>query len=412
MVRLSVIDRYMLKRVAWPLGAGILIGTAAQLLERLISLLDLVANRGGPLTLMLKMLATLVPQSLTVTIPAAFFVAILYATLCMSNDSELDIIRGIGISLRRLAAPMMVMAVVLTLVSGSILGFLEPYAHYAYRALAYLVTETSWNSAIERGTFFSGFGGKTILIGDITGGGRSLSRIFIQETDTEHNNVVVTARIGELTRDPQTFSLKLILHDGVRIDSGPDGTGGHASTFEQFILPLEAVAPEPFQPRGNRHAEMSISELIHAYAHTLPGISRDELSSELNYRIVQALSILLLPLIAIPLGLRSRQQSTSIRIVVGIAILITYNQILQFGQHMVEAGRVSADIALWTPFLILALGSARLFYVAGSMLDQDPLAVVFGPMESAWTSIRVRSLALFKWRRALPASRENAHIGQ
>jgi lipopolysaccharide export system permease protein len=103
MVRLSVIDRYMLKRVAWPLGAGILIGTAAQLLERLIGLLDLVANRGGPLTLMLKMLATLVPQYLTVIIPAAFFVAILYATLRMSNDSELDIIRGSGISLRRLA---------------------------------------------------------------------------------------------------------------------------------------------------------------------------------------------------------------------------------------------------------------------------------------------------------------------
>jgi lipopolysaccharide export system permease protein len=30
-----------------------------------------------------------------------------------------------------------------------------------------MVTETSWNSAIERGAFFNGFGGKTILIGDI-----------------------------------------------------------------------------------------------------------------------------------------------------------------------------------------------------------------------------------------------------
>jgi len=327
--------------------------------------------------------------------PAAVFIATLYATLQMSNDNELDIIRGSGVALTRLAAPVMAIAVVLTLASGSILGFLEPYTHYAYRALAYLVTETSWNSAIERGTFFSGFGGKTILIGDITGGGRTLSRIFIREHDSQGNNSVVTARAGELTSDPQTLSLELILYDGIRIDSGPDGTRGQASIFAQSKLPLETVAPEPFQPRGNRHAEMSIAELIQAYLHTLPGLSRYELSSELNYRIVQALSILFLPLLAMPLGLRSREQPNSVRIAVGIAILIVYNQVLQFGQHMVESGRISASIAIWVPFLILALGSLRLFYVANSMLNQDPLAAVFGPIERSWTWTKVHSLVLF-----------------
>lgn len=63
MIRLSVIDRYMLKRVTWPLAAGILIGMAALLLQRLIRLLDLFANRGGPMMVILKMLGNLVPQS-------------------------------------------------------------------------------------------------------------------------------------------------------------------------------------------------------------------------------------------------------------------------------------------------------------------------------------------------------------
>jgi lipopolysaccharide export system permease protein len=412
MVRLSVVDRYILKRVTWPLGAGILIGTAAQLLERLIGLLDLFANHGGPLTLILKMLATLVPQYLTITIPAAFFIAILYATLRMSNDSELDVMRGSGISLHRLAAPMMVMAVILTVASAIILGFLQPYTHYAYRALVYLVTETSWNSAIERGTFFSGFGGKTILVGDIADGGRALSKIFIQETDSGGNNVVLTAQTGELTSDPQTFSLTLILHDGVRIDSSPDGTRGHTTTFDQSKLPLEVVAPEPFQPRGNRHSEMSFSQLIRAYLHPLPGVKRDEVSSELNCRIAQALTILFLPLIAIPLGLRSRRQPTSIRIVGGIAILIIYYEVLQFGQHMVEGGRVSAFVAIWTPFLSLAFGAVHLFYIANSMLNQDPLAVVFVPIESAWDWVKVCSLALLKRRSAAAVPGEGAHIGQ
>jgi lipopolysaccharide export system permease protein len=390
MFRLSLIDRYMMKQVTSPLVAAMVIGMAALLLERLIRLLDLFANRGGPLTLIMKMLGNLVPQFLSVAIPAAFFVSVLYATVRMSNDSELDVMRSSGIPLRRLVAPMMVMAVVLTVASAIIVGFLQPYSRYAYRALVYLVTETSWNSAIERGSFFTGFGGKTILIGDIADGGRLLTKIFIQETDEKGNNVVLTAKHGELTSDPQTFSLTLILRDGVRVDSRPDGTGGQASTFSESRMPLEVVAPEPFRPRGTKHAELSFLELMRAYQHPTPSLERKEVSSELNYRLARTLSILFLPLLAIPMGLTSRRQPTGIRIVLGIAILVVYNQTLQFGQNMVEAGHMSALLAIWTPFLLFSLSSTYLFYVANSGLNQDPLALVFEPIEEAWHWLRGR----------------------
>lgn len=399
MFRLTLIDRYMLKRVSWPLGAAIAIGMAALLLERLIRLLDLFANRGGPLSLILKMLGNLVPHYLAIAIPAAFFVGILYATLRMSNDSELDVMRASGLSLRRLAAPMMVMAVVLTVASAIILGFLQPYTRYAYRALVYLVTETSWNSAIERGAFFSGFGGKTILIGDIADGGRSLSKIFIQETDDNGNNVALSALTGELISDPQSFSLNLILYDGIRVDSKPDGTGGKASTFGTLKMPLEVVAPEPFRPRGHNESELSFWELIRAYHERWPDIGHDDVWGELNYRIVRTVTVLFLPLLAIPMGLTSRRQPTSIRIVAGIAMLIIYNQILQFGQNMVGGGHLSAFAAIWIPFLIFSLGSVYLFYVANSRLNQDPFAIVFGTIDAVWKWLKLRTIALFGWRR-------------
>lgn len=398
MFRLSLIDRYMLKRVCWPLAGAIVIGMAALLLERLIRLLDLFANRGGPLTLVLKMLGNLVPHYLAIAIPAAFFVGILYATLRLSNDSELDVMRASGVSLRRLAAPMLLMAVVLTVASAIILGFLQPYTRYAYRALVYLVTETSWNSAIERGAFFSGFGGKTILIGDIADGGRTLRKIFIQETDEKGNNIALTAQTGELRNDPATYSLTLVLRDGVRVDSKPDGTGGKASTFSESSLPLEVVAPEPFRTE-RKESELSLSQLIRAYVDKWPGLGREDVLAELNYRLVRTLTVLFLPLLAIPMGLTSRRQPTSIRIVVGIAILIVYYQLLQFGKDMAENGRVSSFVALWVPFLVLSLGSTYLFYIANSRLNQDPFAVVFGTIEDAARWIKRCWFALFLRRR-------------
>lgn len=398
MFQLSLIDRYMLKRVCWPLAGAIVIGMAALLLERLIRLLDLFANRGGPLTLILKMLGNLVPHYLAIAIPAAFFVGILYATLRLSNDSELDVMRGSGLSLRRLAAPMMVMAVVLTVASAIILGFLQPYTRYAYRALVYLVTETSWNSAIERGAFFSGFGGKTILIGDIADGGRTLKSIFIQETDEKGNNIALTAQTGELRNDPATFSLTLILRDGVRVDSKSDGTDGKASTFRESSLPLEVVAPEPFRTE-RKESELSLSQLIRAYVEGWPGLDSEDILAEVNYRIVRALTVLFLPLLAIPMGLTSRRQPTGVRIIVGIAILIIYYQALQFGKDMAENARVSSFMALWVPFLAFSLGSTYLFYVANSRLNQDPFAVVFGTIDDTWRWIKGRSFMLFRRRR-------------
>jgi lipopolysaccharide export system permease protein len=399
LLRLSLIDRYMLKRVCWPLAGAIVIGMAALLLERLIRLLDLFANRGGPLTLILKMLGNLVPHYLAIAIPAAFFVGILYATLRLSNDSELDVMRASGLSLRRLAAPMLMMAVVLTVASAIILGFLQPYTRYAYRALVYIVTETSWNSAIERGAFFSGFGGKTILIGDIADGGRTLKKVFIQETDAKGNNIALTAQTGALTNDPKTFSLTLILRDGVRVDSKPDGTGGQASTFTTSKLPLEVVVPDPFRPRGEGESELAFFELIHAYVTKDPNIGQDDALAEINYRIVRTLTVLFLPLLAIPMGLTSRRQPTSIRIVVGIAILIVYYQVLNFGKDMAENGRLSSFVALWVPFLMFSLGSLYMFHLANSRLSQDPFAVVFGSIDDGWRWLKRRWFDLFRRRR-------------
>ena len=102
-----------------------------------------------------------------------------------TSNQAMGIVSGIasGISLRRLIAPVLALAFILTLISGYLLGFLEPYTRFSYRYLVHLVTETQWNSAIERGAFFTGFGGKTILINDISDGGHTLSKIYVKEED-------------------------------------------------------------------------------------------------------------------------------------------------------------------------------------------------------------------------------------
>lgn len=378
---MRLIDVYILKRVSMPLLAAVGIAMAALLMQRLIHLLDLFANRGSPLSIILKMLGNLVPFYLGIALPAALFIGVLYAGSRLSSDSELDAMRASGMSLLRLIAPVLALAVVLVVISSYLLGWLQPYTRFGYRALVHLVTDTQWDSAIERGAFFSGFGGKTILIGDISEGGRKLSDIFVKENDGSGNSIVLTAESGDLQKQSD-FSLVLSLHNGVRAETSAAGDSTRAMTFDQLDLPLESIAPDPFRPRGEKESELTFPELIRYYFNTPDYLDIEDITAEINERLVRTASIFFLPFLALPVGISSRRTSKSVRMIVGVLFLILYYEVLQFGEAMVRKQALGPIPALWTPCLIFATCSIWLFWLADRRPGQDPLAHLFDGLAS------------------------------
>ena len=394
---MRLIDRYVLKRVSMPLMAAVGIAMAALLMERLIRLLDMFANRGSPISIILKMLGNLVPHYLGIALPAALFVGVLYASLRLSNDSELDAMRASGLSLRRLMTPILALAIVLTIVSSYIMGFLQPYTRFAYRALVHLVTETQWDSAIERGAFFSGFGGKTILIGDISEGGRKLEHIFVKDTDDSGRNVIITAERGDLSKESD-LSLVLTLRDGIRTETSLTGDATRALVFKELALPLESVAPEPFRKRGDKESELTLWELFHYYFNMPNYLDIDDVKAEINARLVNSLSIIFLPMLAMPIGISSRRTSKTLHLFVGIVFLVFYYEVLQFGEQVVGDGYSGAMLALWLPFLIFSGLSLWLFRAADSKPGYDPLSHLFDTLD-AGIAFCARWLIRLRWWR-------------
>ncbi|HVZ02153.1 MAG TPA: LPS export ABC transporter permease LptF [Dongiaceae bacterium] len=395
---MRLIDVYILRRVSMPLFASVGIAMAALLMQRLIHLLDLFANRGSPLSIILEMLGNLVPFYLAIALPAALFIGVLFAGSRLSSDSELDAMRASGISLTRLMAPVFALAMVLLVVSAYLLGWLEPYTRFGYRALVHLVTETQWNSAIERGAFFTGFGGKTILINDISNGGRQLSRIFVKEEDNNGRAVLLTAERGDLIKRVD-LSMVLTLHHGIRMEASAAGDAVRAMTFDQLDLPLESISPEPFRERGEKESELTFSELLSFYEHTPDYLDHEDVVAEVHERLTRTVSILFLPFLAFPIGISSRRTSKSMRMIVGILFLIVYYEVIQFGQAMVQREIVGPFPALWVPCLLFGIASLWLFWLADRKPGQDPLAHLFEGINGAMDWVRRR----FVRRKAKPA---------
>ena len=60
------------------------------LLEKLVHVLDLVVNKGGPFVLLLEILADLIPPYLGLALPASLFAAVLLTAIRLSGGSELE----------------------------------------------------------------------------------------------------------------------------------------------------------------------------------------------------------------------------------------------------------------------------------------------------------------------------------
>jgi lipopolysaccharide export system permease protein len=373
---MRLIDGYMLRRVLLPMLAAVGIAMAALLMQRLILLLDLFANQGVPLAVMLRMLGNLVPFYLGIALPAALFIGVLHAGSRLSNDSELDAMRAGGMSLLRLMVPVLALAAVLAMVSGYLLGWLQPFTRYNYRALVHAVTGTQWDSAIGRSAYFTSFGGKTIWVGDISDDGHVLIEVFVKERTEDGHSITVTAERGELRRNlDQTLTLSL--HNGVRSESSASGDAIRTMTFTQLDQPLESIASKPYPPRGGKESELTLSELARYLVETPEHLDREDILAQLNERLVRTVSILFLPLLAFPIGISSRRTSKSLRMIVGVLFLIAYYEVLQFGEASVSKGWIGPALALWLPCGIFATGSLWLFWGAERRPGQDPLAHIF-----------------------------------
>ena len=133
----ALIDRYIAKLVAVPLAASLVIAAMLLLLDKMRRLIQFVTEEGGPVSVVWRMLANLLPEYLSLGIPIGLMLGVLLAFRRLATSSELDVLLAVGISYRRLLRVPFVYATVLAFVNLALVGFIQPYSRYAYEGMRY-----------------------------------------------------------------------------------------------------------------------------------------------------------------------------------------------------------------------------------------------------------------------------------
>lgn len=400
---LSIVDRHVLRQVSLPLAGALVIGLLMLLADRMVRLLDTTLGKKNSFGVVFEMLAYLVPHYLGTAIPAALFLGLLLGFGKMSNNSETDAFMASGIGLNRLARPVIMLGVLMAVLSLVIMGWLQPHARYAYRSVVFDVQNVDVFYLAEEGVFMQA-GNRTFIIDELDRGNNAFQRAFIFQDRGKEGSETVTSARGRLIENPAGQRPTLHLEEGHRLlfAAPPAVTSttlvnGEVTDFALADTPLGKLSKDLFRPRGEDERELTLPELYQRLDNPPPEATREEVASELSERLVTAVSILILPFLAIPFAVGSRRSQRGTRTGFALVLIVLYNEIIQQGAGLANKGTLPPLIALWLPCLALAAFAAWRYITTCFTIGADPIGNAMDRFGEFIAGLRHAVMRRFGW---------------
>ena len=378
MRQLSLIDRYVARSIAVPLLGTLILAAMLLVLDKMLRLFDFVVNTGGPVSVVWRMLANLLPEYFSLGIPIGLLMGILLAFRKLALSSELDALRGIGLGFGRLLRVPYMYAVGLMLLNVVIVGYIEPYAHYKYEGLRFDLRSGALGASIKVGEF-NRLGKKlTLRIDKSESHGTRLQGIFVQVDDPRNGSVAATAAAGRFlsTDDPRVILFRL--HNGRLIQQSPKFPAPRTLTFASYDLPITVPAIDRFRGRGVDYDELYFNELFRLGYVGGAASHEQELGAQanFNFRVVEILMMAMLPMLAVALAVPPKRSTSALGIFVGIVMVVAYHKVNQYGAYAGEQGRLNPILAMWGPFALMAALIGWMYYTISHKPGGQPIGAL------------------------------------
>lgn len=379
-----------------PLLATLAIAASLLLLDKMLTLFDFVAAEGGPVSVVWRMLANLIPEYLSLGIPIGLLLGILLAFRKLATSSELDIFRAVGMSYFRLLRVPFLLAIALAAVNLAIVGFVQPSARYLYEELRFELRSGAFGAKVRVGEFNNVGKNLTMRIDESRNNGNALSGMFVYAQGNKGQSIAVTAEKGQFLRtdDPDTILLRL--EKGTLVHDAPNYKSPRVLSFTSHDVPIPLPQIESFRSRGGKDREYLITELVQiGNDMQRPASERDSAWSNFHFRLVEVAMMLLLPLLALALAIPPKRSTSALGVFLSIVMVVTYHKINEYAESVGALGIVDPFIALWVPFVLFAALIIWMYHVIAHVPGGQPIGAleVFATKAGKWFK------KLFHWGR-------------
>ena len=361
-MRTLKLDRYLLELLARPLSAAVGVTLIAQMLDRVVKIINQLAENGAHFSFLFQLTVNLVPYYLTFSLPASFFVAIFLVVARLGDGNEIDAILASGISISRFAAPFIALGVVFAVLSLALFGFLQPYGRYAYAAVLNAALNAGWNAQLQPEVFADPGRGVIITADQVGMSGRSLHGVFVRRVYPDGREQITTAKSAVLKVSPDGRMVEMEVNDGMQLNQPAVGPGRVMRIHNVSAAEPLAGADQVMRPRGGDANELTLLELGHELRMKSSVIPRNALEAEFYGRLARALSVPFLPLLALPLGMAAKRGRRAPGLILAGVLLIGFHQAVGLTQNLARAGSIPAGPSIWTIYLVFVSLCTWLFF--------------------------------------------------
>jgi LPS export ABC transporter permease LptF/LPS export ABC transporter permease LptG len=358
---MRIVDRYVIREVLWPLVMGLLIFTFMLIIPFLIEYAESFISKGVPVPVVLRVMATLLPSALALTIPMSLLLGLLVAFGRLSADREFVALQACGVSLLRLMRPVALLSVLAWIATSYILLVAVPDANQRYREITFSIVAERAEGEVRARVFYEDFPDVVLYVREVSTSGGGWTDVFMVDNRTPGAPAAFLARRGRVVIDRAQRTIEMVLEDGARHKAENAGEY-EVFRFDRLVLSLnpEAVFPRDGPPLGAR--EMSIPQL-QAKAAELEqqGIYPHSELFEIQKKFSIPFACLIFGLIGLALGASNRRDGKLASFVVGLGVIFTYYVVLWLGQALLRGHVIPPWLGAWAPNILLGVVGILLF---------------------------------------------------
>jgi lipopolysaccharide export system permease protein len=360
---MSTLSQYTVKEILSHLTGVLAIILGIFLVQRFASLLADATAGSFPVAAISHLLGLRTLMALPSLFPVTLYIAIFLSLGRFHQDHEMVALAGCGVPPTRIHRAVLLFAAFAALFNGVLSFSVRPWAAGRFQAVRSAAMSESKLTDVRPQRFYSfEDGDETVLFAE---GRRDdepgvLQGVFARVRHAGKLSVFSAKKALE-RRDTEHGFRFLHLFDGYRYDLDTKGNVRDITQYRELSIrtPLGG-GPPPDREETRSAAALAAS-------------SDPKDAGELQWRIANAVSVLLLALLAIPLSHTNPRQGKYGRLFVAILLYVAYRSLLNAARHWIEDGWLPAFPGLWVVHA-LCFAVAVVLFVLGPD-GRDLLAV-------------------------------------
>ncbi|MDG6094252.1 LptF/LptG family permease [Acetobacter sp. AN02] len=372
-LRPRLMDVYIFEQLVPPFFITVLVVLLALLMERMLVLMNLLAQEASPLSTFVRLLANLLPHYLGLALPAALCVAVFSVTRKMSENNEIDALMASGVSIGRFTVPFVVAGILLGLFSMLLYGYIQPHARYQFRSGFYYASHAGWSPVLQPGVMATPTSSLSLMARQVDHTGSVLHDVFIRDTSGDEERDI-SAKEGRILSDLLNGEVQIRLSQGLILTRPHTGIP-NVTRFDQATRLITRAAAPAFRERGYDERELTSGQLAYYLARNEPApqdISLADMRAELHFRLSRSVSTPFIVFLAAGLAIIGKRKRGNTALAVAALLLVSYDHVGKLGESLIATGKGSPLWALWMPTAVFCAGSLLLMLVRGNMLRLLP----------------------------------------